>query len=167
MVTTDKVYKNNEWVYGYREIDKLGGIDPYSSSKAAAEIAIESFRSSFCGDANYQKNNLLIASVRSGNVIGGGDWSDNRIIPDLIRSIISNQVITIRNPNSIRPWQHVLEPISGYLLLAKKIYVNKKKYSGSWNFGPSFTETMKVKSIVELFFKSLSFRKKIIFEFIP
>ena len=105
------------------------------------------------------QNRFGYATVRAGNVIGGGDWSKNRIIPDCVRSIVQNKTLIIRNPQSTRPWQHVLEPISGYLLLAK-IYQSKKRYSGSWNFGPSFNETMKVKSIVELFFKSLSFRKK-------
>ena len=125
MVTTDKVYKNKEWVYGYRENDPLGGYDPYSSSKAACEIAIESWRSSFCKDKN-NKIKLSIASARSGNVIGGGDWAEDRIIPDVIRSIKENKEILVRNPNSTRPWQHVLEPLSGYLVLAEKIYEKNK-----------------------------------------
>ena len=147
-ITTDKVYKNNDQENYFKETDPLGGYDPYSSSKAAAEIAIESFRSSFCGNSNYQKNNLLIASVRSGNVIGGGDWSVNRIIPDLIRSIISNQVITIRNPNSIRPWQHVLDPLSGYLKLAEKLFENNINLASSFNFGPNLDSNKKVLDLV-------------------
>jgi len=148
-ITTDKVYKNNDQEKYFKETDPLGGYDPYSSSKAAAEIAIESFRSSFCGESNYQKNNLLIASVRSGNVIGGGDWSENRIIPDLIRSIISNQVITIRNPNSIRPWQHVLDPLSGYLKLAEKLFENNIELASAFNFGPNLDSNKKVIDLVK------------------
>ncbi len=160
IITSDKCYLNKEFQRGYKETDILGGEDLYSASKASAEIIFKAYSESFF---KFQKR-FGYATVRAGNVIGGGDWSKNRIIPDCVRSIVQKKTLTIRNPQSTRPWQHVLEPISGYLLLAKKIYVNKKKYSGSWNFGPSFTETMKVKSIVELFFKSLSFRKKIIFK---
>ena len=110
-ITTDKVYKNNEWTYGYRENDELGGYDPYSSSKAACEIAISSWRSSFSNAKGYGSN-ISIASARAGNVIGGGDWAENRIIPDIIRSLKKNERILIRNPFSTRPWQHVIEPLS-------------------------------------------------------
>ena len=126
MVTTDKVYKNNEWVYGYKENDPLGGYDPYSSSKAACEIAIESWRSSFCQSTKDKLIKLSIASARSGNVIGGGDWAEDRIIPDVIRSIKENKKIFVRNPNSTRPWQHVLDPLSGYIKLAERIYEKKE-----------------------------------------
>ena len=121
MVTTDKVYANKEWDYGYRENDRLGGNDPYSASKAAAEIAIASWRSSFCGTGKHQNPNLAIASARAGNVIGGGDWAANRIVPDAIRALAAGEAINVRNPKSTRPWQHVLEPLSGYLLLAEKL----------------------------------------------
>ncbi|WP_414478258.1 CDP-glucose 4,6-dehydratase [Prochlorococcus marinus] len=147
-ITTDKVYRNNDRENYFKETDPLGGHDPYSSSKAAAEIAIESFRSSFCGNSNFQKNNLLIASVRSGNVIGGGDWSDNRIIPDLIRSIISEKIITIRNPDSVRPWQHVLDPLSSYLKLAEKLFENNINLASSFNFGPNLDSNKKVLDLV-------------------
>ena len=160
IITSDKCYLNREFLRGYKETDTLGGEDLYSASKASAEIIFKAYSESFF---KFQ-NRFGYATVRAGNVIGGGDWSKNRIIPDCVRSIVQNKTLIIRNPQSTRPWQHVLEPISGYLLLAKKIYQSKKRYSGSWNFGPSFNETMKVKSIVELFFKSLSFRKKIIFK---
>ena len=138
-VTTDKVYKNNEWVYGYRENDALGGIDPYSSSKAAAEIAIDSWRKSFFESNVNPSRNVRIASARAGNVIGGGDWSPNRIIPDVVRSISENKPILVRNPASTRPWQHVLEPLSGYLLLAEKLE-NNLDLTTAYNFGPSLVE---------------------------
>lgn len=147
MITTDKVYSNKEWNFGYREVDRLGGHDPYSSSKAAAEIAISSWRSSFCGDLSYQKNNLRIASARSGNVIGGGDWAEDRIVPDSIRSLISETPIKIRNPNSTRPWQHVLDPLSGYLVLAEKIYKDNDELFDAFNFGPNVESN---KTVLEL-----------------
>ena len=121
MITTDKVYKNKEWIYGYREQDELGGYDPYSASKAACEMAIDSWRLSYCEPKNNEENLLRIASARSGNVIGGGDWSKDRIIPDAIRALNKNTEIILRNPNSTRPWQHVLDPLSGYILLAEKL----------------------------------------------
>ena len=120
MVTTDKVYENKNWDFGYRENDLLGGHDPYSASKAAAEIAIASWRSSFCGLSDYHTSKLGISTARAGNVIGGGDWAEDRIIPDSIRSLIEEKPILLRSPFSTRPWQHVLEPLSGYLLLAKR-----------------------------------------------
>jgi CDP-glucose 4,6-dehydratase len=160
IITSDKCYFNREFQRGYKETDILGGEDLYSASKASAEIIFKAYAESFF---KFQ-NRFGYATVRAGNVIGGGDWSKNRIIPDCVRSIVQNKTLIIRNPQSTRPWQHVLEPISGYLLLAKKIFEKKKKYSGSWNFGPTFNETMKVKNIVELFLKRLSSRKKIIFK---
>ena len=145
-ITTDKVYKNNEWIYGYREIDPLGGYDPYSSSKAAAEIAINSWRSSFFDDKSQYKK--AIASARAGNVIGGGDWSKDRIIPDAIRDLASNKKIKVRNPNASRPWQHVLEPIWGYLKLAEGIYKGNNSLETSFNFGPRLESNKKVKELI-------------------
>ena len=148
-ITTDKVYKNKEWIFGYRENDLLGGIDPYSSSKAASEIAIASWRESFCGSLPYQKSNLYIASARSGNVIGGGDWSNNRIVPDIVRSLSSNKKIIIRNPSSTRPWQHVLDPLSGYLLLAERLYSEGDNFASAFNFGPNTESNKTVLELVE------------------
>ena len=119
MITTDKVYENREWFYGYRENDRLGGHDPYSASKAAAEIAIASWRRSFCGEASHQTPYLAVATARAGNVIGGGDWAEDRIVPDAMRSLAEGATIPVRRPQATRPWQHVLEPLSGYLLLAQ------------------------------------------------
>lgn len=147
MITTDKCYQNLEQVWGYRENDALGGYDPYSSSKAAAEIAISSWRNSFMNPNNYEVHGKSIASVRAGNVIGGGDWSENRLIPDCIRSLESTDIIEIRNPHSIRPWEHVLEAIGGYLFLGSKMYIEPKKYCEAWNFGPN---TNSVKSVLEI-----------------
>lgn len=132
-VTSDKCYKNREWIWGYRENDELGGHDPYSASKAAAEIVFSSYNDSFF----IHNLKIGVGSVRAGNVIGGGDWAKDRLIPDCIYSLINGKAIEIRNPHSTRPWQHVLEPLSGYILLAQKLYQNPKKFSGSWNFGPS------------------------------
>ena len=144
-VTSDKCYKNKEWIWGYRENDELGGHDPYSASKAAAEIVF----SSYCDSFFSNNTNIGVASVRAGNVIGGGDWALDRIIPDCIRSIMNEKEIEIRNPFSTRPWQHVLEPLSGYLLLAKRLYENPAKFSGSWNFGPSINSIKTVKELTE------------------
>lgn len=144
-VTSDKCYKNKEWIWGYRENDELGGHDPYSASKAAAEIVFSSYRDSFFA----KNNNIGIASVRAGNVIGGGDWALDRIIPDCIRSIISENKIEIRNPHATRPWQHVLEPLSGYMLLSQKLYENPIEFSGSWNFGPTIESIKTVKELTQ------------------
>ncbi len=150
MVTTDKVYQNNDWSYGYRETDQLGGHDPYSASKAAAEIAISSWRSSFCGESFlHQTKHLNIATARSGNVIGGGDWSKSRIIPDAIRALQSDQPVVLRNPNSTRPWQHVLEPLSGYLYLAEILYSDPTPPCNSFNFGPHFSSNRTVHELIE------------------
>ena len=153
MVTTDKVYKNNEWDYGYRENDTLGGYDPYSASKAAAEIAISSWRSSFCEDKSRK---VLISSARSGNVIGGGDWAEDRIIPDAIKALNLNQKILVRNPESTRPWQHVLDPLAGYISLAEKLYkssgngekIVKDDYCSSFNFGPGMEANRTVEELL-------------------
>ena len=138
MITTDKCYENKEQLWGYREDEPMGGYDPYSSSKGAAEIAISSWRRSFFNPVDYGKSHkVAIASVRAGNVIGGGDWAKDRIIPDCIRSLEAGEAIGIRSPKSIRPWQHVLEPLSGYLLLAAKMQDDPARYCEGWNFGPN------------------------------
>ena len=146
-ITSDKCYENNEWVWGYRENDKLGGHDPYSASKAAAEIIFSSYSKSFF------KNNerLSAASARAGNVIGGGDWSEGRVIPDCVRAIEANVDVKIRNPKSTRPWQHVLEPLSGYLTLAMHLYEMKVENYEGWNFGPNTNDIYSVEEVVNLF----------------
>lgn len=145
-VTSDKCYENVEWIWGYRENDHLGGRDPYSASKAAAEIAFSSYVRSFFD----QRAGLGAASARAGNVIGGGDWAMDRIIPDCIRAICDDQTIVLRNPNATRPWQHVLEPLAGYLLLATKLYEDPKRWGGAWNFGPSTEEVRTVLNVAEV-----------------
>lgn len=132
-VTSDKCYENVEWVWGYRENDRLGGHDPYSASKAAAELAFTAYAKSFFSS----RPELGAASARAGNVIGGGDWAKNRIVPDCVRAVESGIPLQLRNPNATRPWQHVLEPLSGYLLLAARLRQEPEKYAGAWNFGPS------------------------------
>lgn len=136
MVTTDKCYENKEQIWGYRENEPMGGYDPYSSSKGAAEIAIASWRRSFFNPKDYDKHGKSIASVRAGNVIGGGDWALDRIIPDCIKALEAGKPIEIRNPHAVRPWQHVLEPLSGYMLLAQKMWKEPTKFCEGWNFGP-------------------------------
>ncbi|WP_455673680.1 CDP-glucose 4,6-dehydratase [Phocaeicola sp.] len=136
MITTDKCYENKEQIWGYRENEPMGGYDPYSSSKGAAEIAISSWRRSFFNPKEYEKHGKSIASVRAGNVIGGGDWALDRIIPDCIRALEAGKPIEIRSPKAVRPWQHVLEPLSGYMLLAAKMWNEPTKYCEGWNFGP-------------------------------
>lgn len=136
MITTDKCYENREQIWGYRENEAMGGYDPYSSSKGATEIAIASWRRSFFHPDQYEKHGKSIASVRAGNVIGGGDWALDRIIPDCIKALEAGQPIDIRSPKAIRPWQHVLEPLSGYMLLASKMWDEPTKYCDGWNFGP-------------------------------
>jgi CDP-glucose 4,6-dehydratase len=142
IVTSDKCYENREWVWGYRENDAMGGHDPYSASKGCAELVTSSYRQSF-GDE------VPIASARAGNVIGGGDWSDDRLIPDIVRAIEANEVVQIRSPGAIRPWQHVMEPLSGYMLLAERLCSNSDQYAGAWNFGPSIDDTQPVSALVE------------------
>ncbi len=137
MITTDKCYENKEQIWGYRENEPMGGYDPYSSSKGAAEIAISSWRRSFFNPTDYgKKHHVAIASVRAGNVVGGGDWAKDRIVPDCVRALEANKTIEIRSPKAIRPWQHVLEPLSGYMLLASKMLQEPTKYCEGWNFGP-------------------------------
>ena len=142
-VTTDKCYKNKELHYAYKEDDKLGGYDIYSSSKACSEILTESYRQSFLNEGKH----FLLASARAGNVIGGGDWALDRLVPDCIKSIIDNKPIKIRNPNAVRPWQHVLEPLSGYLILGAKLLAGGEKYAQSFNFGPSQDSVLTVENI--------------------
>lgn len=149
MVTTDKVYANREWDYGYREDDRLGGHDPYSASKAAAELAIESWRASFCGLDVHQTPYLAIATARAGNVIGGGDWAEERIMPDAMRALASGESIPVRNPQATRPWQHALEPLGGYLLLAERLAVSGSSYAAPFNFGPAQESNRSVRELVE------------------
>lgn len=149
LITTDKVYENKEWIYPYRENDSLGGYDPYSASKAAAEIVISSYRNSFFNPNDFQNHGKAIAVGRAGNVIGGGDWSANRLIPDIIKSLREGKKIIVRNPDSIRPWQHVLEPIRGYLQLGEQLVNNPTQFSQAYNFGPYLEDTLTVESIVK------------------
>jgi len=130
-ITTDKCYENNEWVWGYKETDPMGGRDPYSSSKGCSELVTASYRESFLKGAN-----VGVATARAGNVIGGGDWAEDRLIPDILRAFEASSPVIIRNPNATRPWQHVLEPLSGYLSLAEQLFKNPRDFSEGWNFGP-------------------------------
>lgn len=141
MVVTDKCYENREWHYGYRETDSLGGYDPYSASKGAMDIAVSSYRLSFFNPARWSEHGVGIAQVRSGNVIGGGDWADKRIVPDAARAFSQGEPLVVRNRHSVRPWQHVLEPLSGYLWLAAKLSGDDgARYATAYNFGPQITE---------------------------
>jgi CDP-glucose 4,6-dehydratase len=150
LITTDKVYHNNEWAYPYRETDRLGGYDPYSASKACAELIIDSYRNSFFNINSYSDHKKAIAVGRAGNVIGGGDWSTDRLIPDIIKALTNNRDIEIRNPQSIRPWQHVLEPLIGYLQLGIKLLESPKLFSQAYNFGPNINDALPVNKMVEL-----------------
>jgi CDP-glucose 4,6-dehydratase len=149
MVTTDKVYANREWVHGYRETDRLGGHDPYSASKAGAELAVQSWRASFCGSGPHQTPHLRIATARAGNVIGGGDWAADRIVPDAVRALAAQQPVRVRNPGATRPWQHVLEPLSGYLLLAQQLLTAATPPCEAFNFGPPLSSNRCVQELVE------------------
>ncbi|MFN8575923.1 MAG: CDP-glucose 4,6-dehydratase [Candidatus Sericytochromatia bacterium] len=150
IITTDKCYENKEWVYGYRENDPMGGHDPYSASKGCAELVTSSYRNSFFNvDKFGDSHNVTIASTRAGNVIGGGDWAVDRLVPDCIRALTKNETIIIRNPISTRPWQHVLEPLSGYLWLGAKMLEDGKKYSEAWNFGPNDEDVLTVEELVK------------------
>jgi CDP-glucose 4,6-dehydratase len=150
LITTDKVYHNNEWIYPYRENDRLGGYDPYSASKACTELLIDSYRNSFFNTNEYDIHQKSISVARAGNVIGGGDWSKDRLIPDIVRSLIHYKPITIRNPLSVRPWQHVLEPIIGYLTLGMYLSTDPIKYSQAYNFGPKAEDALSVKQMLDL-----------------
>ncbi len=148
-VTTDKCYENKEWAWGYRETDPLGGYDPYSSSKACAELVTAAYRQSFFNVDTFADHRCGIASARAGNVIGGGDWSEDRLLPDLVRGFLHGDAVRIRRPNSIRPWQHVLEPLWGYIRLAEELYKGNTAAASSWNFGPQDDDAWPVSRIVE------------------
>jgi CDP-glucose 4,6-dehydratase len=150
LITTDKVYHNNEWIYPYRENDKLGGYDPYSASKACAELVIDSYRNSFFNTKSYNNHKKGIAVARAGNVIGGGDWSKDRLIPDIAKAFAVEKPVVIRNPNSVRPWQHVLEPVVGYLLLGANLNNEPISFSQSYNFGPHLTDALSVEEMLKL-----------------
>lgn len=154
MITTDKCYENKEQIWGYRENEAFGGYDPYSSSKGACEIAIQSWRKSFFNPKDYEKHGKSIASVRAGNVIGGGDWAKDRIVPDCIRALEAGKDIEIRSPRSIRPWEHVLEPLSGYLLLGQKMMEDPTKYCEGWNFGPNLDAIVNVWEVAKKIVKN-------------
>jgi len=149
VITTDKVYENRETWDAYKENEPLGGFDPYSSSKACAEILTASYRKSFFAPEMYPYHRKAVASARAGNVIGGGDWAKDRIIPDLIRALSKHQTLTVRNPDSIRPWQHVLEPLSGYLWLGAHLQEDPQKYASAFNFGPMEEDNLRVRELVE------------------
>lgn len=137
-ITSDKCYENREWPWGYREIDPLGGFDPYSASKGCSELITSSWRNSFFNPMSYGSDHrTLLASGRAGNVIGGGDWAEDRLIPDMMRAVSRGEKVMIRNPHAVRPWQHVLEPLSGYLLLGQRLLEGRKEFAEAWNFGPS------------------------------
>ena len=148
IVTTDKCYENREWDQGYVESDAMGGFDPYSSSKGCAELVTAAYRQSYFSD-NANGLKAAIASARAGNVIGGGDWSQDRLVPDAIKAFEENKSLLIRNPNATRPWQHVLEPLSGYLILAQALYEQGRAFSGAWNFGPADQDAVPVKAVIE------------------
>ena len=145
-VTTDKCYDNKEWVWGYREDEPMGGFDPYSSSKGCSELVTAAYRNSFFN----RTNSVKVASVRAGNVIGGGDWAKDRLIPDILKSLEKNRPVIIRNPMSTRPWQHVLEPLSGYLTLAERLYLEGDLYTGAWNFGPEDQDVTSVGDVADI-----------------
>ena len=150
VVTTDKCYENKEWLWGYRETDPLGGFDPYSSSKACSEIVAAAFRQSYFPVARHGEHGVAIATARAGNVIGGGDWSDDRLIPDLVRGFLAGQPVPIRRPRSIRPWQHVLEPVAGYLALAERLMgPDAARYATAFNFGPADEDARPVEWIAQ------------------
>jgi len=150
-VTSDKCYENREWIWGYRENEPLGGYDPYSSSKACSEIVTAAYRNSFFHPNNYRLHGVGICSARAGNVIGGGDWAADRIVPDCVTALQSGRKIKIRNPHAVRPWQHVLEPLCGYLMLAEKIFAEGPEHSKAWNFGPDDNNVRTVEYLVKTF----------------
>lgn len=150
LITTDKVYHNNEWIYPYRENDRLGGFDPYSASKACTELVIDSYRNSFFNTKSYNNHQKAIAVARAGNVIGGGDWSKDRLIPDVAKAFSLEKPVIIRNPNSVRPWQHVLEPVIGYLLLGANLASDPIQFSQAYNFGPHLSDALPVEEMLKL-----------------
>ncbi len=161
-VTTDKCYENREWHWGYRENEPMGGYDPYSNSKGCSELVTSSFRNSFFNPLQYDKHGVALASARAGNVIGGGDWAKDRLIPDFFRAITKGEKIKIRNPYAIRPWQHVLEPLTGYLMLVEKLITEGTAYAQAWNFGPDDRDAKNVEwiinRIVELWGNDVKFK---------
>lgn len=148
-VTSDKCYENREWAWGYRENEPMGGYDPYSSSKGCAELVTAGYRTAYFNPERFAEHKVALASVRAGNVVGGGDWAEDRLIPDIMRAIVEGKPIPIRNPDAIRPWQHVLEPLSGYLILAQKLCEQGGAYCEGWNFGPNDEDARPVSWIVE------------------
>lgn len=149
-ITSDKAYENKEWVWGYRESDPMGGYDPYSSSKGCADILASSYRNSFFNEKDYgTKHQTLLATCRAGNVIGGGDWAQDRLICDVMRAAAKNEAVTIRNPHATRPWQHVLEPLGGYLLVGQKLLEGRKEFGSAWNFGPSDDGAIRVLDVLK------------------
>lgn len=149
IVTSDKCYENREQDWGYRENEAMGGHDPYSNSKGCAELVTAAYRNSYFHPENHSDHGVAIASARAGNAIGGGDWAEDRLIPDMIRAIKIGQPVSIRNPDSIRPWQHVLEPLSGYLLLAQKLYEEGSSFAEGWNFGPNDDDAKSVGRLLD------------------
>lgn len=150
-VTSDKCYENKEWIWGYRETESMGGYDPYSSSKGCAELITGAYRNSFFNPSNYARHGVALASVRAGNVIGGGDWGEDRLVPDCVRAFLKGKKILIRRPEAIRPWQHVLEPLNGYLMLAEKLYNGNLELAQGWNFGPFDRDAKTVEWVVRRF----------------
>lgn len=150
-VTSDKCYENREWVWGYRETERMGGYDPYASSKGCAELVTAAYRNSYFNQADWARHGVALASARAGNVIGGGDWAENRLIPDCVRAVLRREEIMIRRPASVRPWQHVLEPLNGYITLAEKLCDNGIKYAQAWNFGPDDQDARSVSWVVARF----------------
>jgi CDP-glucose 4,6-dehydratase len=153
IVTTDKCYENKEWAWGYRENESMGGSDPYSNSKGCAELVTGAYRQSYFSPEKFDQHHVAIASARAGNVIGGGDWSEDRLIPDAIKAFEANQALYVRNPLATRPWQHVLEPLSGYLVLAQALYQDGTQFDGGWNFGPRDEDTQPVQDVINLLIK--------------
>jgi CDP-glucose 4,6-dehydratase len=150
-VTSDKCYENQEWVWGYRESDRMGGRDPYSNSKGCAELVTAAYRNSFFNPMNYLEHKVALASARSGNVIGGGDWGEERLVPDCVRAVLKGERIVIRSPTSTRPWQHVLEALNGYLMLAERLYQGGVEFAQGWNFGPLNYEAKTVEWVARKF----------------
>lgn len=149
VVTSDKCYENREWVWGYREDEPMGGYDPYSNSKGCAELVVSAYRNSYFNPAGPSGGGVALASGRAGNVIGGGDWASDRLLPDILRACAAGEPVAIRNPHAIRPWQHVLEPLSGYLVLAQRLWAEGVSFAGGWNFGPSERDARPVSWIVD------------------
>jgi CDP-glucose 4,6-dehydratase len=149
-VTTDKVYENREWWWGYREVERLGGRDPYSNSKACSELVTASFRDSFFEPAAWDRHGTAVATARAGNIVGGGDWAVDRLVPDCVRALLAGRPVGVRNPGAVRPWQHVLDPLRGYLLLARALVEQGPPFVGGWNFGPPPEDSRPVEDLVRI-----------------